>query len=756
VVKKLTALLGIGILCGAAACSDPEVSKRRQLERGEALAADGKHAEAIIEYRNALRVDALFGEARFALAKSYAETDRPLEAAREYLRAAELLPDRADVQVIAANLMLQSREFERAQQAAQAAVKADPNNVEAQIALANAFAAQKDLPAAVAEIEEAIQLAPEDSRPYERLGAFRLVEGDRANAEAAYLKAVDVAPGSAEAHVALAYFYWTGGDLTKAETGLLRAVEIAPAHVIANRLLVAFYGSTGRQDEMEGALLRLANAKDPGAILAVADYYARTKRPDEARARYESLLEDRAHRGVVTGRLARLDYAQGRREDAHKRLDEALNQQPGHTDLLTLKASFLLTQRQTDDAHATAQQAVASTPESASAHYTLGMTQMALRQTEAASQSFKEALRLNPRAAAAEIQLSRISLATGDVTQAVRHAEAARQVQPQNPEARVALANALLRQGQVSRAEAEIKALGAEYPNVAAIHALQGTVSLARANNVAAAAEFERALALDPANLQALGGLLTVDAQGKRFVQGRARLERALSAQPGNASLRVMAARFELAAGDAATAEQHLKQAVEADETALPAYSLLAQLYARQKRLDEARTEYGKLVARRPDAYGARTMIGILHEAENRTDEAMKVYEEVVEASARVPVAANNLAWHYAERGVNLDKALELAQNAKRQMPDSAEVDDTLGWVYVKKNMPELAVSSLESAVKRAPDNAAMQYRLGVAYSMAGRQADAIRALERAVASAQPFPQLEDAQRTLAELRARE
>ncbi|MBA3885634.1 MAG: tetratricopeptide repeat protein [Acidobacteria bacterium] len=755
-MKKLSALSGIAVLCLlAGACSDPEVSKLRMLERGEALAAEGKHAEAIIQYRNALRIDARYGEARFALAKAFMETDRPREGVREYMRAAELLPERADVQLNAANLFLQAREFDRAKQAAESAVKSEPGNVEAQIALANSMAGLKDLPGAMAEIEEAIQLAPEDSRPYERLGAFRMAEGDRAKAQAAYLKAVEVAPDAVDPRVALGYFYWSGGNNTMAEAEFKRAIEIEPAHPLANRLLIAFYASTGRQSEMEAPLLRLADAQDPDAILAVADQYARTNRADQARPLYERLLENKARRGVATGRLARVEYAQGRREDAHARLDGSLKEQAEQTDLLNLKSAFLLTEQRFQESHDFAQRAVSTAPESASAHYALGLTQMALRQPEAAAQSFRETLRLNPRAAAADIQLSRLSLASGDATQAVRYAEAARQTQPQNPDARLALATALLRQGQVGRAEAEAKALRSDFPDTAAVHALQGSVALARSNNAAATAGFQRALAIDPANLQALGGLLTVDARGKRFVDGRARLDRALTAQPANASLRVMAAQFELAADDAAAAERHLKAAVEADPGALPAYSALAQLYGRQNRLDEARGEYEKLVAKQPDAHGARTMIGIIYEAQKRPEDARRVYEQVVEASARVPVAANNLAWRYAETGQNLDKALELAQSAKRQMPDSAEVDDTLGWVYVKKNMPELAVTSLESAVKRAPENAPMLYRLGVAYDMAGRRGDAVKSLERAVASPQPFPEAEEARRMLAALKAR-
>ena len=42
------------------------------------------------------------------------------------------------------------------------------------------------------------------------------------------------------------------------------------------------------------------------------------------------------------------------------------------------------------------------------------------------------------------------------------------------------------------------------------------------------------------------------------------------------------------------------------------------------------------------------------------------------------PVAANNLAFIYAERGQNLDVALQLAMTAKQRMTEDSNVEDTL------------------------------------------------------------------------------
>jgi Tfp pilus assembly protein PilF len=102
-----------------AACSDPETTKMRHLQKADEHMAKEEYAEAVLEYRNALKVDARFGEARYKLAEAYLKTERPSEAAREFVRAADLLPDRADVQLKAGTILLAAREFERARSRAE-------------------------------------------------------------------------------------------------------------------------------------------------------------------------------------------------------------------------------------------------------------------------------------------------------------------------------------------------------------------------------------------------------------------------------------------------------------------------------------------------------------------------------------------------------------------------------------------------------------------------------------------------------------
>ena len=99
----------------------------------------------------------------------------------------------------------------------------------------------------------------------------------------------------------------------------------------------------------------------------------------------------------------------------------------------------------------------------------------------------------------------------------------------------------------------------------------------------------------------------------------------------------------------------------------------------------------------------------------NKPDEAKLRYQKALEIDPRAGVAANNLAWLYADKNENLNVALQLAQTAKSQLSNSHEVDDTLGWVYYKKGLSALAITSLQQSVTKKPDDPIYSYHLGLA-----------------------------------------
>jgi Flp pilus assembly protein TadD len=185
----------------------------------------------------------------------------------------------------------------------------------------------------------------------------------------------------------------------------------------------------------------------------------------------------------------------------------------------------------------------------------------------------------------------------------------------------------------------------------------------------------------------------------------------------------------------------------------MSAYDLLARLYVNEKRLADATAAFQRVAEGQPKAIAPRTAVAVLLEMQNRRDEAKVRYEEVLAIDPRAAVAANNLAQIHADRNENLDIALQLAQAAKAALPNVSEVDDTLGFVYYRKNLNSLAIRSFKQSVAAQPENPLYLLHLGLAYAQNGDKELARQALEKALKNNANFNGADEARKVLNSLK---
>jgi putative PEP-CTERM system TPR-repeat lipoprotein len=726
-MKMRTALLGYIAVIGlcVAACSDPQVAKQRAFERGNQYFNEKKYAEAIVEYRNAIRRDARFGEARLKLAESYEHTGNARAAFTEQIRAADLLPQNTAAQLKAVNYLLVAGRFQDAKTRVQKVLDREPMNVDALILLGSAMAGLKDVEGAVTQVEQALTLEPSNSQGLVNLASLKFAQGDRDQARAAFEKAVQLDPKSIPARVALANFQWGTGDRAGAEQSFKAALAIDPKHVLANRALTAYYIESGRPAEAEPYVKTLAENGGQAAKVGLADYYINVRRLDEATKVLKPLAEGTRPLLAAQVRLAQIAYAQGHHAEAHTELDKVLKRDATNPTALLLNARWFFAERKLQDSLKQATAAVAAAPESAQAHYLLGTVQAALGDFDGGTKSFTEVLRINPRASQAQLQLSRLQLAHGDAAAAVLLAQQAVQNAPKYPPARLALAQGLVMQRQTSRASTEIAALLKDYPNAAPVHAVSGALKATTKDYRGARAEYSRAAELDPKSLEALNGLTLLDLAEKNVASARARVDKRLAAEPDNPEVLSLAGRVYLADNDPVKSEQTFRHLIEVQPSNIRGYTLLGQLYLLQHKVDAAKAEFEQRARLNPKDVSAHTMLAMILEVQKNVPEAKKKYEEVLSIDGRAAVAANNLAYLYADSGENLDRALNLAQTAVEQMPDNPAVQDTLGWVYYKKQLPDLAIRAFGQSIAKDPSNPLYHYHLGLAYVRGGNIAGA-------------------------------
>ena len=630
------------------------------------------------------------------------------------------MPTNDEAQVRAATfLMLARGEFEEARTRITPVVERNPSNVDAQIVLGNALAGLKDFDGAVREIEEAIKLEPRRALTYSNLAALRLAQGDRDQAKAAFEKAVSVDPRSITAWLALAQFQWSTGDSPGAEQSLKRAIDVDPNHAIANRALATFYMASGRTAEAEPHVKVLA-AAGGAASMRLADYYIGAQRNADAKKVLEPLVTDAAVRDDAEIRLADIAYGDNDKPRGHSLVDGVIKRDSGNVRALLLKAQFLAAENKTKEAAASAQAAVKADPRSAPAHFALGILQERLRQRKEAIASFNEVLRLNPRSSAAQLHLSSLTLLEGTPDAAVTFAEGALANAPGNPLARVSLVRGLLVRRDLPRAEQELAGLMKQFPNVGVVHMLDGSLRLQKRDLAGARRSYERALSLVPASLEAFAGVVTVDMLENKVPEARARVDARLVTEPNRPELMTLAARVYASQKDYGRAESLLRQAIQQDPNTQGAYAMLAQILLANGKLEAARVEFDQIAQRDNKNLAAKTMAAMIVHQQNKIADAKKRYEEIVNENPAAAVAANNLAWLYAEEGDRLDEALRLAQSAAVRLPENPEVQDTIGWIYYKQELPALAIPRFEKSVEKSPDTASYHYHLALALSKSG------------------------------------
>jgi len=107
-------------------------------------------------------------------------------------------------------------------------------------------------------------------------------------------------------------------------------------------------------------------------------------------------------------------------------------------------------------------------------------------------------------------------------------------------------------------------------------------------------------------------------------------------------------------------------------------------------------------------------------------------FRKAVDLDSSNVIALNNLAYVLASDPARLDEAVAYARKARDVAPQSPEILDTLGWLYYKQGLYELAATELERALSKA-EWPVIQFHLGLAYNRLGKTAQGGRLLATAL-----------------------
>jgi tetratricopeptide (TPR) repeat protein len=228
-----------------------------------------------------------------------------------------------------------------------------------------------------------------------------------------------------------------------------------------------------------------------------------------------------------------------------------------------------------------------------------------------------------------------------------------------------------------------------------------------------------------------------------------------VSKYPTNTTLRLELANFQRAAADLPQninqpirkqllqqAEDNYRQIVTANSSASPVWLDLGAVQRALGQTDAALASFEQAATTDPKNVGAFLNKAMTLESLNRNKEAIDEYNKVLSLSPDNFMALNNLAMLMADSSNNLDQAQTYAERAKKDVPPNSPIapaiTDTLGYVYLQKNLNTQAAELFRQNVQQNPNNPAFRFHLAQALLKQGDKSGAKEQADKALEGATP------------------
>ena len=786
----------VAALLALAACDSPEERVQKHFDRGMQFAEAEDVDRALIELRNALKLDPNHVASRFEIAKLFEARGEFQAAAGNYRAAADFDPAHLDARIALAQLLSMGGALDEALEGAEQAVALGPQNPDALSTEAAIRFRLEETEAALALAEKALAIDPAALGANVVLITHQARNGDSAGALARLDARLAEAPRDRTLLLLKAQILVEANDQPALGAHLAQLVELFPEEVVFRRQLAAWHLAQGDSAAAESEMRAIAAASpgDVQAALDVARFLAAAKGAEAARAelsalvdaapttearltyavalaeieatmgeraqakaRLEPLVKDSgAEANPARLLLARLHLADGDDASAATILDSALQVDPRDGEARALRSSLLIDADRPDEAVAEIRVALEGDPENERFLMIAARAQERAGNPDAAGEHLAAAMRASNHAPMVAGAYARFLVGRDQVDAAETVlAEAARR-HPQDAATLAALGDIRIRRQDWAGVEAAAVALAA-LENGGPAAARLRAAALSGQNRLAESARLLEGLALgEDGSAAALPGLISTYLRLGDVDRARRTLDDRLAADPKDLVALLLRAELHFFEGQRPEAEERLRAAVAANSENPVAHLALHRfaLATGDAALADAALEDGLASTPASAAAPLRFARAARFEMAGDFDAAISEYEALYEGDPDSAVVANNLASLIAEtRGedpVSVERAARIAQRLRSS--EEPHFQDTWGWIQFLQGRHEEALRALRPAAEALPQNPLVRYHVGRVYAATGASAEARTHLEAALAIDPSFSKADSARATLAAL----
>ena len=720
-LQRLAAGAVLVLYAMSVACSSsPQAKEAKYLRRGEALRDRKDYSRALLEFRNASLALPKDAEPLYQMGITYLATGNMQNGVDSLRKAIGLNPRHEKAQLKLAELMAASRNKESVQQAAtqlEAVLAASPDNSEANDALAFADWKLGKTEEATSRLEDTLKKFPTRLQTSMELARVKLGNKDLVGAEQVLKQAVASAPQSSAAELALGQLYMLANQPAKAEVELRKAIQFDSKNGPALLGLAAIETAGNRMEEAEQTYRQVSSL--PGAQFKPlhALFLFKLGKRDAALAELEKLAKEDPNDRAARSRLFAAYAAMGKNQAAQNLLAAALKKNPKDTDALFERANLSLRAGNAVEAGKDLKDVLRFKPDFAEGHVVMAAVYKAQGMQGSERQELNEALRINPAMLQARLGLARSFTRTNEAKSALDLLNST----PARQKGTLAVVTernwAMLAAGETKelRAILDRDLRVGHFPELviqdAVLRMQQGDYAGARASA-------EEAIKNNPEDTRGPRLLAESYFAQKQPAKAEERLKAIVAAHPQSAPLANLLGQWYLNARNLPAARKAFQAALGADPKFLPAELALATVDYNEGHLDAARQRLVVLVTADPKNITALRMLATLSGEAGDREEAIRRYRAVLDLDGSDVIALNNLAYTLATS--DPDVALKYAQQAIDLAPNSAMVQDTLGWIYYRKAVYGTAVNYLEAAVAKEP-TPRRQFHLAMSYLKSGK-----------------------------------
>jgi tetratricopeptide (TPR) repeat protein len=711
--------LAVLLLAVTAGSGCTQAARRaRHLARANQYFDSGALDKAEIEYLIVLKTDLTNSQAIGRLGIIYYEQGRYGRAAPFLIKGKELAPENLELRQKLAAVYLSAGRTKDARDEAVFVLDRKPQDDEAPLILAEAAVTTNAIAEAQERLKAVVQKTGETAILDVALAHLEQNRGDYPAAAADLQRAKALDPKSSTVLWAYGNLYFAQNDQTQAEEAFKMAAELSPPRS-PKRLGYARYKILAGDLAAGKQLLQEITQNTP-------DYLP-------------------AWRWLAEIALTETNY-----DESADLIGKMLARDSLNYDALLMNGRLYLARGEVDRAIGEFKKAQAAYPQAPEIHYQLAVAYLARNEVGQAVISLNQALSQSPNFAEATVLLAGIKMRTGETGAAIASLKSLVEKRPQFVQAQFLLANGYRAQGNFESAIEIYRGLEKLAPKNPDAPFLMGMTLLQEKKRDEARTAFSRAVELSPDYLAGVEQLVDMDIKDKQYETALQQVQPLLNRNPKLAEAHLIQAKILLAQRDVTGAEAALLKAIELKPESRTSHLMLARLYVDNQQEQKALDDLRAFVEKNPKDAGAWLFMAIIQEQQKDYNAARETYEKLLAANPQYTPAMNNLAWLYAERLGQVDKAYEISSKARELQPYDPFAADTLGWILFRMKQYPKALSLLQEAAGKIGNQADVQLHLGLTEYMLGEEAPAWAALQRAQELDKQVTGHEEADRCLA------